>query len=880
MSVPCDIKSSIEAWNHGVVSFMNAMKVSNNATKSIKYALKELSTKYPDLKFDSESFTKPIIEKLKQEGLVKDDYTFKGNKNNEVEKIVSKFKGLDEKQSKELSKKIFEKSFKNGMVNEQDIKNAYSEMKGYPSITPEFTKLIDEVANDRQAYESVDSKIKNILGEIQSLKKEKKYTTEKEKDFSKQLDKLKKEKIVALENYIKSDLKFGEMLSKDRHFIYQFGDIMKMNLMSPISLLKNTTGMAGDAVFRNLSNLIAAPISYAVLGVRKAMGKTSSTALAPKIVSHTTGGVKGDALSKAYIAAKYGVDPVYTDKLRAPNYVDAVRNVKKIVEGDDKIKNTVQAIFKISSTGISRGLSAPDFLFQEMAENSELNRIGNEKGYKGAELKAFMLAPDENSADIAREYGKKITYKQGMPLEDFFKKIDFAKIGDSMIENGANPMLARLLTGTGHIVKNIIMPFTTTPINILRGANRIVLPEYTLLKGFYDARQLTGDEKTNKIISTIADATVGFHIRMIALNLISQGLISAGYDDEEDKVREIIEKKTGGPNRVNINAIWRGITFEDIKERKSDRYVDINSLGTLGIAFGAYAHAYNKYGKEDLQKQIDYLKNGNYLTVPANTAVSQLSSALDFTFFSGWNESFKALKGEGNDREKWLQNSLMTVMGGFLPATHQILSKSETESRPKSYDKDLTFSQNVYNQMGYKFFFQVPDKTFKVLTENGEKTERIKEHYMFDNYWGRVLAASDPFKSKVVENPNTPTAKLYNEMRKVDKKQRDDLVPGYVSDKVKIKGNDILLTPGQYDYFQSQSSLHRMGLATPFIMSHDFDKMDFDEKSKVLKNLYEEGRQQALKEVQQKFYPDIRRNRDHSDKEVERMSKKYKKKQQ
>src|ERR1700743_2833158 len=209
----CDTKTSAEAWNDGIEAFEKAMNISTDATKAIRYALNEITTKYPDLKFDPESFTKPLIEKLKEKNIVEENYSYKGNKANEVEKIVKKFKGLDENQSKELSKKIFEKSFKNGMVNEQDVKNAYAEMKGYPSVTPEFTELINKVAEDRQGYEAIDSKIKSILVDIQSLKKENKYTDENEKDFSKQLTELKKQRVEALEQYLKSDLAFGEMLT-------------------------------------------------------------------------------------------------------------------------------------------------------------------------------------------------------------------------------------------------------------------------------------------------------------------------------------------------------------------------------------------------------------------------------------------------------------------------------------------------------------------------------------------------------------------------------------------------------------------------------------------------------------------------------------------
>lgn len=880
MSTPCNIKDSSQAWNDGVIAFKNAMNLTSDASKSIRYALKEINRKHPDLNFSHESFINPIIEKLKEAELVYANYEYKTNKLSEVEKIVNQFKDLDNNQAKELSKKIFEKSFKTGMANVQDIKNAYAQVKGYPSITPEFNKLIDVVATDRQNYQAIKDQQKQIFKDIQAEKKESTYTDKKDKEYSDKLKELNKQEIEALKRYVDSDLKFGEMLSHDRHFVYQFGDIMKMNLMSPVSIAKNTTGMLGDAVFRNMSNLVAAPISFTVMAARKAMGKTNSTLLSPSLISRTVGSFKGNASAKAAIFLKTGSEPVFSDKIRRPNYADGIRNIRKIQEGDSKFINSAAFVFKISPTLITRGLGSPDFLFQEMAETAELNRIGNEKGYKGAELQAFLSAPDESSLETAKEHAKKVTYKQALPMEEFFKNnLDFAKMGDAMIERGMSPWAARLITGAGHVLKNIIMPFTTTPINILRSANKIILPEYTFVKGMIQANKLSGDEKTNKIISTIADATVGFHIRMIALNLVSKGLISAGYDDEEDKVREVVEKKTGGPNKVNINAIWRGFTFQDINEKKNDRYVDINSLGTLGIAFGAYAHAYNKYGQKDLEKEIDYLKNGNYFSIPANTGLSQLSSAMDFTFFSGWNESFKALKGEGNDREKWLQNSLMTVIGGFMPSTHQILSKSETESRPKTYDKDLSFSQNVYNQMGYRFFFQVPDKTFKVLTEHGEKPERIKEHYMFDNYWGRVLAATDPFKSKSVENPNSPSAKLYNTMQEVDKKERDNLVPGFISDKIKVNGQEVKLEKNQYNYFQQQASMHRMILATPFIMSQDYNKLGYDEKCKVLQSLYTEGREQALSELKEK-YPNLNTSEDYekpeSDETLEEIKEKYK----
>lgn len=873
MSVPCNIKTINEAWNHAVKSFSNAFRLTGDATKSIKYTLNELKEKYPDINFREDSVTEPLIEKLKEKGLVDKNYQYRKQKLTSIEKAFNNFKDLSDPDKK----KLIEALSKKDEITPQNIKNEYAALKGYPHLTPEFNKLIDQTATDRQAYEAIDRRMKTIFGRIQELKKDGKYTSELEKEFGGQLKALRKERNKALGTYMASDLAFGEYLSKTRHLVYQFGDMGKMNLMSIPTLLKNNTGMAADWIFRSISKLVAAPIELAVLGARRAMGKTNATYGSITLLAHTEGAFKSSAGNRLKLYGRYGSDAVYSDKVRTPNYIDGVRNIRNIMNGESKFKNILAFALKLSPTVITRGLGAPDAFVTEMATTAELNRIGKEKGYTGAELQAFILSPDEASMEKAKDYGKLVTYKKDMPLSDYIKlNMDFAKIGDDMIAKGGNPFMIRLGTGIAHLLKNRVAPFVTTPINLLRTANRIVLPEYTLAKGLYQASKLKGDEQTHKIISTVAEAGTGLLFRMVAIQLVSQALISAGHDDEEDKVGETIEKKTGGFNRINMTAAMRGLLSGEVKEEKGDVYGDINALGGLGIAFGAYAHAYKKYGKEDVKKQLDYLKNGNYFSIPVNSAMSQLSSSLDFTFMTGWNDGYKAVKGEGTDREKWGQESFMFMLGAILPAQHQQFSKASTESRPRMYDKNLNFSQNVYNTMGYRFFFKVPDKTFKVLTEHGEKTERVKEHLMFDNYWGRVLAATDPFKTEKAHTDVTPTTKLYDAMQTVDKKERDNIVPTYVSDKVTIKGNkDIVLNKEQYYYFQQQTSLYRMVQAAPYIMSKEFDKASYKDKCTVLQAIYEKQRSHALEDVRKKYFPTLKKKINKDDANLEKVKRKY-----
>lgn len=875
MSKPCNIKTVSEAWNHAIKACANGLRLSNNnPTKAITYTLNELREKYPDIKFDEDSVVNPLVEKLKEKGLADKNYQYRKQKLTNIEKAFNKFKDLSDLEKKKLTEAVS----KSKEITPQSIKNEYAELKGYPNLTPEFNKLVEQTATDRQAYEKVDREQKAALGEIQSLKKEGKYTLEKEKEFKAKNKELNEQKKEALKNYLKSDLAFGEHLSKAKYWEMQIGDMAKMNLMSALTLLKNNTGMAADWTFRTASKLLSSPIELAVIGARRAMGKSNANIESVALYSHISGAFKGNARNKGALTFMSGSEATYSDKVRTPNYIDGARNIRNIMNGEPKFKNLLAFALKLSPTIVTRGLSSPDAMVTEMAEKAELNRLGNIKGYKGAELQAFINAPDEKSAEQSKEYGKMVTYKKDMPFSEYIKiNMDFSKIGQQMIEKGGNPFLVRLGTATAHMVKNRISPFFTTPINLLRTANRIVLPEYNLAKGLYQASKMEGDEKILKITNTVAEAAVGMHVRMVALSLISQGLMTGGHDDEEDKTGEIIEKKAGGFNRINVNAAMRGLMFQDIKEEKGDVYADINSMGAMGIAFGSYQHAYGKLSKDDLQKQTDYLKNWNAASVPFNAAMSEMSASLDYTFMTGWNDAFKMFKGKGADREKWMQESVMFMIGSVLPAQHQIFSKSTTESRPKMYDKDLTFSENVYNTMGYKFFFQAPNKSYKVLTDtqSGEKPERIKEKLWFDNYWGRVLASTDPFKTEVVHNPSTPAEKLYNAMRSVPKEDRDNIVPSYVSDKVQIKGNDVVLNKEQYNYFQSQASLYRMANATPYIMSTDFDTHDYKFNCDVLKTAYEKGRTKALLDVQKTYFPNIKRIKNTEDRQLKKVKRKY-----
>jgi hypothetical protein len=529
-------------------------------------------------------------------------------------------------------------------------------------------------------------------------------------------------------------------------------------------------------------------------------------------------------------------------------------------------------------------------MFHEMAQKAELNRMAEEQGLKGFEKDAFMENPDEKSAEQAKKYADKATFRTDLPF-NIPSNFNYEGAVKKLVDKGINPLAAKYIAGVTYMATTLTMPFVKTPINIVRGAVGLMLPEVAVSKAIFDAYAVKDNatEKQRILTEGIGRAIVGAHIRGVALSMIAQGLISAGYSDEDKKTKDIIEQKLGGPNRINYNALLRGLFFMDTKPQKGDKSVDLNSLGILGIVFGAYAHSFNKMSNEDLEKEKEFnLKNE--FSVVSKTLQGTLGATLDYTFFTGINELMKALKDEGGfEMNKYTINQMMTILGGIVPSTFQKISTQADPFVYKQYDKEKSRGENLSNILGYRFAGQTGtmEKKYFSLAEDEEKGGvKRKDYMLFDNRFGRVLQSElGVFKSKDISE-DIPISRLYDATREVKKEERDALFPSAINKELSVgKGKravKIALTPDQYGYIEDRASIHRMLLATPYIVSDDFKKDSHEIRSKVLSDFYVSGLEEAKKELLEK-YPNIKSQKIEGStkddkKEVKKRVKKYKKK--
>jgi hypothetical protein len=871
----CDLKNSSQAWNDGIDAFKKAFKLSGGkTTPAIKVALSEIQRLHPDIDFSHESFVNPLVNSLKEKGVINKDYEFSTkdkikSSEKKVTEIVEKAKGLDEEQKKTFAKKVYAKLNETEMLSRDDVQSMYSEAVGLPSMDENMRELVKTVAKNNKALDAVNKEIKTLLGEAQTEKasnESKTLTPERDKHFETKIKELNEKKKAAERNAVGSAHQLAERLQEKGFWMKDLADMARMNLMNPVSLLKNFTGAITDGALRQISNATSSVMSEILFKVFR-QKKTNP------ILARTKGALATNKWQSVKDAWKYGaVDKTKTD-LPSGSSLSSANEFRRAMDatGYTKLKHYVAGAFRYSPERIAKTLAATDAIFYDMAYNAELERIAGSQELKGFDKAAFMENPDDDSKELAKTYAEKVTFRQDLP---FGLKTSFNfEEGKKWLMKGKNPLgptAASYVSGLTYMATTLIFPFIKTPVNIVRNALTIMMPELTISKGIFDAyREKNGNEKQRILTEAAAKAVTGMVIRGVAIEMLSAGLISAGYSDEDEKTKDVIEQQAGGPNRINVNALMRGLTFGDVEMKEGDRFVDLSSLGVLGIVFGAYAHAYTKFSKAELDSERDILKNE--FSILPRVAGGILGSAMDQTFFTGINELQRAVKeSDGGGMSKYAINNMMTLFGSIIPSTMQKFSTSVDPFVYKQFDKNKDFGENLSNALGYRFMGSTGtmEKKYFSLSEDPNSSLKRKDYLLLDNYLGRLMQQElDVFKAESVDHEN-PISKLYQATRDVKKEERANLLPSSVGKTQNFNGVKLKMSGDQYTYLADRAAIHRTLRATPYIMSEDFNKSNYEERVDVLKSFYKDGLDAAKEDLIQK-YPELLNGDQGEEEEVE-----------
>lgn len=921
----CNIKDNIDALNHGLDSFEKAFKYTGGKmTDALKFALSEIKNQYPELDIDSKTFTDHVSDIMKEADLIPKSYEFgKGrgkNKDDKTTKISSDLKGIekDEKVAESKKNKYREKVAKtvdkltglkedqkatvvselmnelieSGIINNKLVLNAISKATGKPEMTQKILDASDALSDANFRLESAKDNITETVKKSVALNKAK--STISEEDFNTRDEKIKKElEDLAKEEFLASDevKKAGLELSRltPPYSFWYHDNIMaaQLNLMTAKSFWKNITGTLPDAAIRYMGSSVGA-----VIGLGFPMfKKTNPLPFGSKALGVIYAAKNKKIQRQMKLAAKYGSNEVAGD-IPSHNYFDYInkfRNAKENWKQGEKkqaIIDWLGGALRVSPGIAGKILATPDQAIYTSAYEAELNSLADSKNLTGSKKTAFMMRPDERSALYAHDKARFATYKNDIKLIKKFTDLlsyDPRKHYQELIANGTDPITAKARTSVIATFKMIAAPFVKTPAALVNFTFKYIIPEADLAKTmWYDFRPEEDANIKNRIMAeSVGRYVAAATFRYIAINMVAQGLISSGFSDDDERLIDVQEQAKGGPSKINVSALFRGMTGQGYKERKGDQWHSLSFLGGTGMIMGTYARMYSKMSEEERIALSDQNPTDPsfYLSSPS-APIAVIRSAMENSFLSGTNMIFKTLSEENEDQwSKFGINAANLMMTGAYNSHLQELSKASDPNVKKQYDKDLPFHENLLNKFGYNFAYGklgtgMKDKFFS-LSKEEELATKKKRYLLFDNYLGRFLANETGLDADVFfSDKDSEASKLYTASQKVEKEDRKSFAPAGVgqvqSVKFKSKGKtstiNVDLTPEQHEFLMKKASMARMFFAAPVINSDEFSKSHPMAQSESLQKAYKLGLDEAKKMLLAR-YPEVKKQK--TDKQIE-----------
>lgn len=169
----CDLKTVKLAFNDAVNSFRKAFVSSGGKAvdESLRFAIAETKSKYPDIDFDHESLTNPIIASLKKKGIVPENYEFGTKAAKNRRKNTAAIKELADKISKEEFKPKTEPKPSEFNEEEQKIKSFILSKYGKNLDKKGFDALLKEEVNGTSVKEIIDAQMAEEKAQKEAEKK-------------------------------------------------------------------------------------------------------------------------------------------------------------------------------------------------------------------------------------------------------------------------------------------------------------------------------------------------------------------------------------------------------------------------------------------------------------------------------------------------------------------------------------------------------------------------------------------------------------------------------------------------------------------------------------------------------------------------------------
>lgn len=746
----------------------------------------------------------------------------------------------------------------------KDVLDGKSLEKYYRETMRETIFTDDVIANMNKEMETVRERdeqaklVDNILNEWKEKSEEAKLKGEKlDGAVSKGFENLlRKEhgKLIAMELRAQEAVERASKPFKDPRDIYKtLTGILKMRTISVLSLAKNLSGYLPMAFITPAIKIPASAIDWAfdkIVNTFRAEKIGRSTNFLVDAVGYKRFGVNF-AFREAFRRAVTGHVNPEVAKLELSSSINAVDAFKDVFRGRNPgernyMENKIAAIIETLSPDadfIGRMLAAPDILVRKTAEEGAKYSMAKNKGLTESDLWQEILHPDEDTDDVAKEIGARAAYQNSTVAAEGLNSLVNYIFGK--VDRNTNRHVAGILK---FLVKEPVIMFTTTPLNLLSHALKLSMWEVSLASGIWNVSKSIEESKSGntvkatyyrgRAIESFTAMGLAMGLAALARELFLGGALRGAGDKDKDVKGEQYQYEH--PNSMNFSAAMRKISGDPewARERTDkdgnslDTWIHLGGLGSAGMALGIHANVYASMSRDELTEDTPWNTLNNLDAFPF-----ALRTSLDQSYLAGVNQALTAISTT-DPNGRFTVNYLKTLSNLVIPNTLAAVSKSSNEYLRET--KADGIGEMFKNSLKERLFMgdQLPTK----VTVWGQPVKSVPPgtnrvaYYFFDPLQSYNVNTKE-FGYKLFDFYNNTT----------DKDLKNKIIPSAPDNKITINKQSIELSPKEHEEYQVMVGQWRARETEKYVNAGSFATDIPEVRVKNLERIYSRSRSGAQK---------------------------------
>lgn len=458
----------------------------------------------------------------------------------------------------------------------------------------------------------------------------------------------------------------------------------------------------------------------------------------------------------------------------------------------------------------SEWLEKEDQLFMSLNFKSAFAQYCKANGKKAADLTDDFI---EEAANHAYDVALRSTYRDPSRLADvlgrFRKRTLTAKATDTLSE--------KALKTAGRVVMDSALPFTKTPINILkRGVSHSPLG---LVKGMAEIATAKDGKQLVKAITQVSEGLTGTGIVALGMYMASIGMAngSLGEYDKEYKWEQLLGKQD-----YALNVDDYSITLDWAAPVSMPFFVGVE-LGTKLL--------------EEKGNVWDALESLSQIYQPV----------LEMSMLSGIQSLFDFSNGDSKDLVSFMGNAVQNLTSQYIPTILGQTARTAVDERKIA----LSTAENKMQRNAEKYIDKLENKIPGLTNTNESYVDMFGRTEKKNSAADYIETGLENFLSPAYvqkANKNKVETEL-ERMRQILGAEGKEILPtdySYNYD-IRYNGEDIRMTEEQFTKYKKVRGKAAYDGLEKLFNSSEYKLMSTNEKKKAIKEVYDKAAEDAKK---------------------------------